>query len=110
MGYALLNKKIVEKNRKSANFDREIDNVIVSLEEVAEALENYCYNEEAQVVQMHLDHLKNPVVRGRVKNYYSDKKISPDTCVNMLMEKMAEAFENPRRSRIEPEWYLPEIL
>jgi phosphoenolpyruvate-protein kinase (PTS system EI component) len=108
MGYAYLLNKKIEKSRKSANFDREIDNVIVSLEEVAEALENYCYNEEAQVVQTHLNHLRNPVVRGRVKNYYSNKKISPDTCVNMLMEKMAEAFVNPRRSRIEPEWYLPE--
>lgn len=111
MGYAsLVNRRMVTKNRRSANFDKEIDNVIISLEEIAEALEDYSYNEEALVVQMHLSHLKNPIVRGRVKNYYSNEKISPDTCVNMLMEKMAEAFQNPRCSRIEREWYLPESV
>jgi phosphoenolpyruvate-protein kinase (PTS system EI component) len=111
MGYAsLVDKRMVTKNRTSANFDKEIDNVIIFLEEVAEALEDYCYNDEAQVVQMHLSHLKNPIVRGRVKTYYSKEKISPDTCVSMLMEKMAEEFQNPRSSRIEREWYLPESV
>lgn len=111
MGYSsLVNKRTLTKNHRSVNLDREIDSVILSLEEIAEALENYCYDEEAQVVLNHLNQLKNPAVRGKVRNFYSNKKISPDTCVNMLMEKMAEAFENPRRKKNEPEWYLPECI